>query len=313
MAGAHHSHSNLDRDDIRRHTGVVTEYGWHMPHVFIKAMAPNPRGEIVEYSIEVLHPPAMQQRGWAHDSLKAGDRITWEGASDRDPERYFTGLSWVEKADGTRLAMSPGDAEVSPSRDFSGLWVRSLGGAAPDYYPPTDWPYTPFARTQVENFDETGNPQVDCINPGPPKSTLLPYPFRISRPDDGSIVIDYELREEARTITFDSSGDSGAPSKQGHSVARVEGDVLVIETTNFVADRWGIHTGVDSSDEKHLVERFTLSPDGLAFDAEMTVTDPVYLTEPVVINRRYVKLPDRELLDVACTQESAKLFIQGGF
>ena len=45
----------------------------------------------------------------------------------------------------------------------------------------------------------------------------------------------------------------------------------------------------------------------------MTVTDPVYLTEPVVINRRYVKLPDRELLDVPCTQESAKLFIQGGF
>ena len=312
MAGAHHSHANINRDNIQRHTGIVTRYGWSMPHVYIKAMAPNQHGEVVEYSIEVLHPPAMQQRGWSRDSFRPGDRITWEGPSDRDPDRYYSGLNWVEKADGTRLATSLEEAVVRPSRDFTGIWVRSLGGATPDYAPPADWPYTPYAQSLVANFDETRNPQIDCINPGPPKSTLLPYPIRISRPDDQTIVMEYELREEARAIAFDAAREPGEPSKQGHSVAGFEGDVLVIETTNFIADRWGIQTGVDSSDRKHLLERVTLASDGLALEIEMTVTDPVYLLEPVVINRRYVKLPDRELLEVACTRESAQLFLEGG-
>ena len=312
-ATAHHSHANLDRSNLRLLSGVVSEYSWSMPHVYLKVMAPNQRGEVVEYSVEVLHPPGMSERGWSRDSFSPGDRITWEGAGDRDPNRYYTGLNWVEKADGTRLTMRREEFTVEPSTDFTGLWVRSLGGATPDYAPPVDWPYTPLAQSAVDNFDETQNPQVDCMNPGPPKSTLLPYPIKISRPDDWTVVMEYELREEVRRISFDASSEVGEPSKLGNSVARLEGDVLIIETTNFIADRWGIQTGVDSSDQKHLVERFTLSSDGLAFDLEMTVTDPVYLEEPVVIARRYTKLPDRNLIYAECTMDSAQLYIQAGF
>ena len=311
-ASAHHSHANLDQDDIQRHTGVVSEFGWTMPHVFIKAMAPNRRGEIVEYSIELLHPPGMAQRGWSRDSFKPGDRITWEGPADRDPNRYYSGLRWAETGGGERLSMERTQLPTEPSTDFSGIWVRSLGGARPDYEPPADWPYTERARPLIANFNEDQNPQLDCQNPGPPKSTLLPYPIRISRPDDQTIVMDYELREEPRIVTFDTTMEPGDPSKLGHSIARLDGDTLVIETANFAADRWGTQTGVDSSDQKHLVERLTLEPDGLAINIEMTVTDPVYLAAPVVIDRRYVKVPDRELIEVECTLESARLFLEGG-
>ena len=69
VAHAHHSHANIDRNDVRRLTGVVSEYGWQMPHVFLKVMAPNQGGELVEYSIELLHPPAMVERGWSADSF----------------------------------------------------------------------------------------------------------------------------------------------------------------------------------------------------------------------------------------------------
>ncbi|MDA0992279.1 MAG: DUF6152 family protein [Proteobacteria bacterium] len=309
---AHHSHSSLDRNNIQAHRGTVTKYDWRMPHVFIKAMAPNPAGEVVEYSIELLHPPAMMERGWGKDSLKVGDQITWEGAADKDPDRAFSGLNWLEKSDGTRLAMAKRDEVLDPSTDLTGLWVRDLRGGKAHYYPPSDWPYTKMAQALVDNFDESQNPQVSCQNPGPPKATLLPYPMKISRPDDKTVFLDYELRDAPRTIYLDRNLPAGKPSSLGHSVGWFEGDTLVVETTNFVADRWGIHTGVDSSDQKHLLERYSLSDDGLALEIQMIVTDPVYLTEPVTIDYFMAKLSDRELVDVECTLENARLYLEAG-
>ena len=60
VSEAHHSHANLNRDDIRTYSGVVTRYSWTMPHVFLKVRAPDKKGNVVEYSIEMLHPPAWQ-------------------------------------------------------------------------------------------------------------------------------------------------------------------------------------------------------------------------------------------------------------
>jgi hypothetical protein len=309
---AHHSHANLDRNNIQRHTGIVTAYTWRMPHVYIQVMAPNVQGDVVEYSIELLHPPAMLERGWTATSFKPGDRITWEGPSDRNPNRYYSGLNWAEKGDGTRLSTDREMGPATPSTDFTGLWVRDLRGARPHYTPPADWPFTARAQALVAQFDETQNPQVDCRNPGPPKATLLPYPILIKRPDARTILIEYELRDEPRIVHLDPEVQPGAPSPLGHSIGRFEGDELVIETTNFVADRWGTHTGVDSSEHKHLIERFRLADGGLALEVTMIVTDPVYLTEPVEIQHYLSKLPDRELLRVPCTPESARLFLEGG-
>ena len=311
VAHAHHSHGNIDRNDIRRLTGVVSEYGWQMPHVFLKVMAPNQSGDLVEYSIELLHPPAMVERGWSADSFAEGDRITWEGAWDRDPNRYYTSLSWAEKADGTRLTSDRTEAEIVPSTDLTGLWARDRRVGF-TYSPPAEWPYTAHAQTLVDAFHEDQNPQINCENPGPPKSTLLPYPLRISRSDD-AVRIDYELRNQPRVIHLNPDVPAGAPSKTGHSIGHFEGDVLIVETSNFIADRWGSHTGVDSSDQKHLVERFSLIEDGMVFRIEMTLTDPVFFTEPVEIDSYMRKLADRELVDAICTSDSSRLFLEGGF
>lgn len=49
-------HANLDMSKSMVHKGTVVRYGWSMPHVYMKVNAPNSKGEIVEYSIEMLHP-----------------------------------------------------------------------------------------------------------------------------------------------------------------------------------------------------------------------------------------------------------------
>lgn len=312
---AHHSHASLDREDIRVVSGVVTRYGWAMPHVFLKVEAPNREGENVEYTIELQNPPFMTRQGWDSGSFKPGDRITWEGAHDKNKSRYYAGLNWAERGDGTRVGATDSaiPAEVNPSADFTGLWVRDLRGGPMHYFPPEGWPYSALGRELVANFDETRNPQTECMDPGPPKYMLLPYPVAISRVDDQTIIMRGELREHARVVYLDRNTPPGEPSVMGHSTGWFEDDQLVVETTNFVADRWGSHTGIDSSSEKRLVERFSMGNGGTALEVAITLTDPVYLTEPVTFDHYFRKLADRELVEAPCTLESSALYIEAGY
>ena len=119
--------------------------------------------------------------------------------------------------------------------------------------------------------------------------------------------------EAVRVIHLNGTGEPGEPSRLGFSTGRFEGEELVVETTNFIADRWGTHTGIDSSEQKHLVERFRLSEDGLHLYAEITVTDPVYLAEPVTFEHEWYKLADREVIQAPCTMEAAQLYLEAGY
>jgi len=313
-ADAHHSHATIDRDDKRMYKGVVVKYGWTMPHVYLKVDAPDESGEIVEYSIEMEHPPAMKGKGWDRDTFKPGDRIIWFGSHDKDKSRPYTSLIWAERPDGTRIGAETGAEEVIvPSTDFTGLWRRNdVGGFKPHYTPPVGWPLSAVGQEMVDNFDEDQNPMVSCGNPGPPKSMIVPYPVSITRPDENTLVMERELMQEKRIVYLDAGHEPGTPSKMGYSVGRFEGDEFIVDTTNFIDDTWGTHTGINSSAQKHLVERFTLSDNGLYLMAEITVTDPVYFTEPVVFNHRWKKLADREVIQAPCTMESALLYLKGG-
>jgi len=313
VALAHHSHANLNRDDVRVYTGVITKYGWSMPHVYMKVQGVDPDGNVVDYVIEMANPSSMVRQGWSKQTFKPGDRITWEGAHDRNPERHYTGLKWVERADGTRVGkLESDDSEVLPSTDFSGLWKRSdIGGFKPHYAPPEGWPYNAAGQALVDNFDEDSNPIIECVNPGPPKSMLLPYPIQFSRPDDKTIIIERELMEELRTIHLDLDRVAVEASRMGHSVGRFEDDELVVETSNFLADSWGSHTGVDSSEQKHLLERYSLSPDGLELNVSITITDPAYLAEPVTFTHHWVKIADRDVVQAPCTLEASGLYKEG--
>ncbi len=39
-ASAHHSHFNLDLNNVQVHTGVVSEFSWSTPHIFLKIDLP---------------------------------------------------------------------------------------------------------------------------------------------------------------------------------------------------------------------------------------------------------------------------------
>ena len=308
----HHSHASLDPNDVRVVSGLVTSYSWTYPHVYIKVEAPNLSGNVVEYSIELIHPGGMSARGWDKDTFKPGDRITWEGRHDRNKSRAYAGLEWAER-DGVRVGqdMEGNDQPIIPSTDFTGMWNR--GPNQFTYTPPPGWPLTERGQALVDEFSEDQNPILECNDPGPPKSMILPYTHLVSYQDEKTLIIERDMMEGSRVIHLDQNSQPGLPSKFGHSIGWFENGDLIIETSGFTPDLWGTHTGIDSSEQKHIRERLRLVDNGLGIEIEITVTDPVYLREPKTFTHRWIKTIDREVIRAPCTLESAKLFIEAGY
>lgn len=74
---------------------------------------------------------------------------------------------------------------------------------------------------------------------------------------------------------------------QGFSTGRFEGDVLVVETTHLKAG-WMRRNGLPLSDEATMVERFYRYGDVLTH--VVMITDPVYLSEPLVRTNGFMAL-----------------------
>lgn len=72
--------------------------------------------------------------------------------------------------------------------------------------------------------------------------------------------------------------DNIEPSYAGHSIGNWEGNTLVVDTVGFSAGVLSPPTR--SSEQLHIVERFTLDSETMALRRDYSVTDPVYLAEP---------------------------------
>ena len=193
IAYAHHSHANLDRDNIQQHTGVVTKYSWRMPHVFLQVQGPNQAGDLVNWSIELLHPAGMIQWGWGQDTFNPGDRITWEGAVDKNPNRHYSGLHWAEKADGTRLSLGRVIRGRGARRTVDRLH-RVMGTRRKvrfHYEPPADW-LTAERPGIGGGFDRNTEPAARLRKSGPPSRRFC-LTDKDSSAGPGGPVLDYEM------------------------------------------------------------------------------------------------------------------------
>jgi hypothetical protein len=91
---AHHSFAMFD--DTRRVTlhGVVKEFRWNNPHVFIQLLAGGERGT-EEWSIEMTSPEHLARAGWKPGTLKSGDEVTIVIHPSRDGStggQYVSGI-----------------------------------------------------------------------------------------------------------------------------------------------------------------------------------------------------------------------------
>jgi Family of unknown function (DUF6152) len=75
-ASAHHSFALFDHDNRITLTGVVSEFQWTNPHVYIELNAPDGKGGSTHYSIECASVNVLTRAGWKFNDIKKGDKVT---------------------------------------------------------------------------------------------------------------------------------------------------------------------------------------------------------------------------------------------
>ena len=112
------------------------------------------------------------------------------------------------------------------------------------------------------------------------------------RVNEEEVIIHHEVYDVTRRVPLDSEPKSQHESGLfGVASARMEGDELVVESSDYPPSPWGLAivtlangngADVPSSAEKKLTERYSVSEDGKTLRLDFTLEDPVYLTEPFV-------------------------------
>src|SRR3974377_92272 len=73
---AHHSFAMFDQSKSITLQGIVKDFRWTNPPVFIQVLVKTEDGSEEEWSIEMTSPEHLARVGWRPGTLKAGDRVT---------------------------------------------------------------------------------------------------------------------------------------------------------------------------------------------------------------------------------------------
>ena len=106
-AWAHHSFAMFDLEKEVMLEGVVKEFPWVNPHVWLQILTPDGKGGTTEWGLEMGAPGMLTRTGWKSSMLKAGDKVTVVGNPLKDG-RPNAALVRVTLPDGRVLG--PGDA-----------------------------------------------------------------------------------------------------------------------------------------------------------------------------------------------------------
>lgn len=171
-------------------------------------------------------------------------------------------------------------------------------------------PYLPEAlATRDANAANwtTRDPEVKCFMPGIPRATYMPYPFQIVQSAD-TVLFAYEFASASRVVRMNSQEPSPAPAWMGWSVGKWEGETLVIDVTDHMAETWFDRAGNFHSDALKVTERYT-AIDANTLQYEATVEDPKVFSRPwkmsMPLYRR--REPNARLMEYKCVEFAEEL------
>jgi len=142
---------------------------------------------------------------------------------------------------------------------------------------------------------------ADCLPPGVPAATMLPFPFQIvHRPDVVAIL--YEAYHQFRIAPIGQEhAEYLAPAWMGHSVARWDGDTLVVDVRGF-NDRTVI-AGHRHTEDLRVVEHYQRTTyDTIAYDAY--VSDPNVFAETLHYSGTLTLHPEWEIGEYVCAENN---------
>jgi hypothetical protein len=196
--------------------------------------------------------------------------------------------------------------------DLTGTWMHNTPGASERFDPPAGFKLTPEAQVHYDAAQKaTKEGKVYrsdiglCWPPGLPIMMTRAWPVSMIQLPN-SIFMIQELMNSMRIVYMDGRGhtdpDIAVPSFNGESIGRWEGDTLVIDTTNFVADHHWIHDrlSIPASDALHIVERIRMIENGMRLEIEYSLTDPKSWVGTWKITKQFRRVDDRDIAEIEC-------------
>jgi len=201
--------------------------------------------------------------------------------------------------------------------DFNGVWdhpyvpdmslsarnVAQQKGAGP-------LPFTPAGTDNIKSYDpeKDGDYTGMCMPYGLTRSFNGPFPIQIMQ-TDRHVAFLFEMGTWFHVVPFkDAHSAEPNPTWFGESIAKWDGDTLIVDTIGF--NGWSrLDTrGHPHSDKLHVVQTFRRHDAGhIAYT--VTITDPVYYTKPWT-NERTFTLTTGELIEYSC-QENNRSLLEG--
>ncbi len=205
-----------------------------------------------------------------------------------------------------RPALALREGPYGPVPDTPVLALGAVGAVPPGVgVVDGEIPYRPEALTTKRENQEnwlSRDPEIKCYLPGVPRATYMPYPFQILQ-SSGQLLIAYEYAGAVRDIHLKDPGPAPVDSWMGQSVARWDGDTLVVDVTGMNDQTWFDRSGNFHSDALHVVERYTrTSADVISYEA--TIEDPTVFTRPWKMSMPLYRRQERnaQLMDFKCVE-----------
>src|SRR6188474_2663342 len=209
--------------------------------------------------------------------------------------------------------------------DLSGIWIAGGIGllfgeaeadrirkadiaagrpAPPPREPP---PYKPEAEAKRQQYltrRGIDDPMARCLLTGVPRITVRPLPFEIVQLRDRVIIL-YEIHHAFRIIPTDGRPhpEDLEPSYLGDSVARWDGDTLVVDVTGFNDKTWLAGVGTIHSEKLRVTERYRRDTfDTIVYD--VTMEDPEVFTKPWQQQETFRLRPNERIREYECIENN---------
>jgi hypothetical protein len=305
-AFAHHSQAMFDTTKEILIEGKVARFDWKNPHMYLVVETKGPDGKPLLVEGEGLAITQALVDGLRREALMPGTPVVMRANPGRGGKQVR--ILDVTTQDGEVhpfYASNTRDRKLTPAASLAGHWAPSRAALGAAFGAMARFPITPKGRAAQRDLTADGLCFVE------------PIPFLAVIDEMRSI----EIGKDEILLHFDNSGDhvlrtvhmnSKHPaaikaSRHGHSIGRWEGDTLVIDTTGYEANPSGNGLNVPSSADKHTVERLTLTKERTRLRYEITIEDPVSLTQPATLSQQWDHRPDLKFSppSEACDEEVA--------
>jgi hypothetical protein len=200
-------------------------------------------------------------------------------------------------------ATGTGEAPPPGASLFFDAGAQTPGGA----------PYQPWARELMlkrKADNSKDNPDALCLPMGIMQMTSHPYPKKIVHAAQETLVIYEGSGTTVRELFMDGRAlpKDVEPWYNGYSVARWDGDTLVVETTGLMDDGWLDVQGSPLTSAARLTERIR-RPNFGTLEIAVTIDDPKAYTKPFTATVTNRLLVDTQLLEFVCIDKSAKHYV----